>query len=38
VLVPTQESLLLDVANVEALVQPVEELVASFPTDDPRNG
>jgi hypothetical protein len=35
VLVPTQESLLLDVANVEALVQPVEELVASFPTDDP---
>src|SRR5580658_1712351 len=32
---PTQESLLLDVANVEALVQPVEELVASFPTDDP---
>jgi len=32
---PTQESLLLDVANVEALVKPVEELVASFPTDDP---
>ena len=31
---PTQESLLLDVANVEALVKPVEELVASFPTDD----
>jgi len=32
---PTQESLLLDVANVEALVKPVEELIASFPTDDP---
>jgi AcrR family transcriptional regulator len=32
---PTQESLLLDVANVEAMVKPVEELVASFPTDDP---
>ena len=32
---PTQESLLLDVANVEALVKPVEDLVASFPTDDP---
>lgn len=32
---PTQESLLLDVANVEALVKPVEELVASFPTEDP---
>jgi AcrR family transcriptional regulator len=31
---PTQESLLLDVANVEALVKPVEELVASFPTQD----
>lgn len=31
---PTQESLLLDVANVEALVKPVEDLVASFPTDD----
>jgi AcrR family transcriptional regulator len=32
---PTQESLLLDVANVEALMKPVEEVVASFPTDDP---
>jgi AcrR family transcriptional regulator len=32
---PTQESLLLDVANVEALVKPVEELIASFPTEDP---
>ena len=32
---PTQESLLLDVANVEALLEPVEELVASFPADDP---
>ena len=32
---PTQESLLLDVANVEALMQPVEELVASFSTGDP---
>ena len=32
---PTQESLLLDVANVEALVKPVEELVASFPAEDP---
>src|ERR1700728_3995996 len=31
---PTQESLLLDVANVEALLKPVEDLVASFPTDD----
>ena len=31
---PTQESLLLDVVNVEALVKPVEDLVASFPTDD----
>jgi AcrR family transcriptional regulator len=31
---PTQESLLLDVLNVEALVKPVEDLVASFPTDD----
>ncbi len=31
---PTQESLLLDVANVETLMEPVEELVASFPTDD----
>jgi AcrR family transcriptional regulator len=31
---PTQESLLLDVANVEALLTPVEDLVASFPTDD----
>jgi AcrR family transcriptional regulator len=32
---PTQESLLLDVANVEILVKPVEELIASFATDDP---
>ena len=32
---PTQESLLLDIANVEAMVKPVEELIASFPTDDP---
>jgi AcrR family transcriptional regulator len=32
---PTQESLLLDVANVETLMKPVEELVASFPADDP---
>ena len=31
---PTQESLLLDVANVKALLKPVEDLVASFPTDD----
>jgi AcrR family transcriptional regulator len=31
----TQESLLLDNANVETLVKPVEELVASFPADDP---
>ena len=31
---PTQESLLLDVINVEALLKPVEDLVASFPTDD----
>jgi AcrR family transcriptional regulator len=31
---PTQESLLLDVVNVEALLKPVEDLVASFPTDD----
>lgn len=31
---PTQDSLLLDVVNVEALVRPVEDLVASFPTDD----
>jgi AcrR family transcriptional regulator len=31
---PTQESLLLDVANVQVLMEPVEELVASFPTDD----
>ena len=31
---PTQESLLLDVANVEALVKPVEDLVASFPPGD----
>jgi hypothetical protein len=26
--------MLVDVVNVEALVQPVEDLVASFPTDD----
>lgn len=31
---PTQESLLLDVVNVEALLKPVEDLVGSFPTDD----
>jgi AcrR family transcriptional regulator len=31
---PTQESLLLDVANVEGLLKPVEDLIASFPTDD----
>jgi len=31
---PTQESLLLDVVNVEALLKPVEDLVANFPTDD----
>jgi AcrR family transcriptional regulator len=31
---PTQESLLLDVVNVEALMKPVEDLVASFPADD----
>jgi AcrR family transcriptional regulator len=31
---PTQESLLLDVAQVEPLVAPVEALVASFSTDD----
>jgi AcrR family transcriptional regulator len=31
---PTQESLLLDILNVEALVKPVEDLVASFPTQD----
>ena len=31
---PTQESLLLDAASVEDLVKPVEDLVASFPTDD----
>jgi len=31
---PTQESLLLDVLNVEALMKPVEDLVASFPTGD----
>jgi AcrR family transcriptional regulator len=31
---PTQESLLLDVVNVEALVKPVEDLVASFSTQD----
>lgn len=31
---PTQESLLLDVVNIEALLKPVEDLVASFPTED----
>jgi AcrR family transcriptional regulator len=31
---PTQESLLLDVVNIEALVAPAEDLVANFPTDD----
>jgi AcrR family transcriptional regulator len=31
---PTQESLLLDVARVEPLMKPVEDLVASFPTND----
>jgi AcrR family transcriptional regulator len=31
---PTQESLLLDVVGVEALMKPVEDLVASFPADD----
>jgi AcrR family transcriptional regulator len=30
----TQESLLLEVAKVEPLMKPVEELVASFSTDD----
>jgi AcrR family transcriptional regulator len=32
---PTQESLLLDVAQVEPMIRPVEELVADFGTDDP---
>ena len=31
---PTQESLLLDVAQVEPMIRPVEELVADFGTDD----
>ena len=31
---PTQESLLLDVAQVEPLLRPVEELIAGFSTDD----
>jgi len=31
---PTQESLLVEVARVEPLMKPVEELIASFPTDD----
>jgi AcrR family transcriptional regulator len=31
---PSQESLLLDVARVEPLMKPVEDLVASFPTND----
>jgi AcrR family transcriptional regulator len=31
---PTQESLLLDVAQVEPLVRPVQELVSSFSTED----
>jgi AcrR family transcriptional regulator len=31
---PTQESLLVEVARVEPLMKPVEDLVASFPTDD----
>ena len=32
---PTQESLLVEVAKVEPLMKPVEDLVASFPTNDP---
>ena len=31
---PTQESLLLDVAKVEPLVKPAQDLVASFSTED----
>jgi AcrR family transcriptional regulator len=31
---PTQESLLLDAVKVEALMKPVEDLVASFPAED----
>jgi AcrR family transcriptional regulator len=31
---PTQESLLVEAAEVEPLMKPVEDLVASFPTDD----
>jgi len=31
---PTQEALLLDAAQVEALIRPVEQLVAVFSTDD----
>ena len=31
---PTEESLLVEVARVEPLMKPVEDLVASFPTDD----
>ena len=31
---PTQESLLLDVAQVEPLLRPVEELIAGFSADD----
>ena len=31
---PSQESLLLDVAQVDALIRPVDELVATFSTDD----
>jgi AcrR family transcriptional regulator len=31
---PTQESLLLDVAQVERLIRPVDNLVAAFSTDD----
>jgi AcrR family transcriptional regulator len=31
---PTQESLLVEVAKVEPLMKPVEDLVASFPTND----
>jgi AcrR family transcriptional regulator len=31
---PTQESLLVEIAKVEPLMKPVEDLVASFPTDD----
>ena len=31
---PTQEALLLDAAQVEALIRPVDQLVAAFSTDD----